>query len=71
MMPAVKVVGNITLHFCPLKCHSCDENWAVVGGYRNHGQTLGVWTWVVGCAFASLLGIEYEQYYIQKRLDIM
>jgi hypothetical protein len=26
--------------------------------------------WVVGCAFASLLGIEYEQYYIQKRLDI-
>jgi hypothetical protein len=40
-------------------------------GYGYHGQTCGVQTWVVGCALASLLGKEYEQYYIQKCLDIM
>jgi hypothetical protein len=41
-----------------------------VGGYGFHGQTHGVQTYVVGCALASLLGMEYEQYYIQKCLDI-
>jgi hypothetical protein len=69
MMPADKVVGNITIHFCLLKYH--DKNWAVVGGYGYYGQTHGVGSWVVGCAFASLLGMEYEQYYIQKCLDQM
>jgi hypothetical protein len=71
MVLADKVVGNITLHFCLLQLRYCDENWAVMGGYGCHGQTHGVRTWVVGCPLASLLGVEYEQYYIQKRLDIM
>ncbi len=39
--------------------------------YGYHGQTRGVRTWVVGCAFENLLGVEYEQYSIQKCLDIM
>jgi hypothetical protein len=29
-----------------------------------------VWTWVVGFALASLLGVEYKKYYIQKSLDV-
>jgi hypothetical protein len=71
MMTADEVVGYITIHFCLLKYHNCDENWAIVGGYGYHdGQTCGLWTWVVGCALASLSGVEYEQYSIQKRLDI-
>jgi hypothetical protein len=70
MMPADEAVGNIAIHFCLLKFHSCDENPAIVGGYGYHGQTCGVWTRVVGCAFISFLGMEYEQYSIQKCLDI-
>jgi hypothetical protein len=69
-MPADKVVGNISIHFCLLKYHNCDENWAIVGGYGHHCQTCVVQTWVVGCDLASLLGMEYEQYSIQKILDI-
>jgi hypothetical protein len=57
MMPADEVVGNITLHFCLLKYPSCDENRAIMGGYKYHGQTCGVQTWVMGCAFPSLLGM--------------
>jgi hypothetical protein len=68
--PADKVVGNITLHFCLLINCRCDEKGAVMGGYGCHGQTRGVWTWVVSCALGSLLGVEYEQYYIKKCLDI-
>jgi hypothetical protein len=30
--------------------------------YRHHGQTCEVQALVVGCAFANLLGVEYEQY---------
>jgi hypothetical protein len=70
MMPADKVVGNITIHFCLLTYHSCDESHAVMGGYGYHGETCWVQTWVVGCAIASLLGMEYEQYYIHKCLNI-
>ena len=56
--PADEVVSNITLHFCLLKkCH-WDENTAVRGGYGFQGQTRGVRTWVVGCAFENLLGLE-------------
>ncbi len=71
MVPSNEVIGNTTLHFCLLQYCCCDENLAVMGGYGCHGQIRGVQTWVVGCALASLLGIEYEQYYIQKSLDIM
>jgi hypothetical protein len=62
MVPAVKVVSNIALHFCLLKKHRWDENTAVRGGYGYHGQTCGVRTWVVGCTFENenLLGVEYE-----------
>jgi hypothetical protein len=70
MVPADKVVGDITLHFSLFQYRRCDENRAVVGGYGCHGQTCGVPTCVVGCAFASLLGMEYEQYLIQKCPDI-
>ncbi len=71
MMPADEVVSNITIHFHLLIYHNCDENPAVVGGYGYHGQTRGVRTWVVGCALASLLAVEYKQYSIQKCLAIM
>jgi hypothetical protein len=70
MVPANNVVGNITVNFCLLQKHRWDKNWAVVGGYGCHDQTCGVRTWDVGCALAILLGVEYEQYYIQKFLDI-
>ncbi len=63
--PTEEVVKGIILNFHPLKYCCCDENGAVVGGYGCH-----VRTWVVGCALASLLGVEYEQSYIQKCLDI-
>ncbi len=64
MVPTDKVVGNIGLHFRLLQLRRFHEQWAVVGGYgcHGHGQTHGVLTWVVGCAFASLLGMKYEQY---------
>ncbi len=39
-------------------------------GNKNHGQTHGVWTWVVGCALTSLLGIEHEQYNIKNALTL-
>jgi hypothetical protein len=58
MAPADKVVSNIALHFCLLKKRHCNENLAVGGGYEYHGQTCGVQTWVVGCAFENLLGME-------------
>jgi hypothetical protein len=58
MAPAGEVVSNITLLFCLLKKRHWDENPAVRGGYGCHGQTRGVQTWVVGCAFENLLGVE-------------
>jgi hypothetical protein len=61
--PAEEVARGITLNFCLLKYPYCDENGAVVGVHRCHGQTHGVQTGVVGCALASLLGMEYEQYF--------
>ncbi len=70
MVPADKVVGNITLHFCLLKYCRCDIKLGIVGGSGCHDQTHEVQTWVVGCAFANLLGMEYEQYSIHKCLDI-
>ncbi len=45
------------------------NNWGVVGGYRYHGETHGVQILVVNCASANFLGVEYEQYYIQKCPD--
>jgi hypothetical protein len=60
--PAEEVVRGITLNFHLLKYCRCNENGAVMGGYGCHGQTCGVQTWDVGCALASLLGVEYEQY---------
>jgi hypothetical protein len=71
MAPADEVDSDIILCFCLLKKRHCDENLAFRGGNGYHGQTRGVRTKVVGCAFASLLGMEYEQYSIQKCLDIM
>jgi hypothetical protein len=68
--PAEEVIRGITLYFCLLKYCRCNENGAVKGRYRYHGQTRGVQALVVGCAFANLLSVEYEQYYIQKCLDI-
>jgi hypothetical protein len=51
--------------------HRCDgKKWAVVIGYRYYGETCGVHALIVSCAFANLLAMEYEQYYIQKYLDI-
>jgi hypothetical protein len=70
MAPADEIVSNIALDFCLLKKRRCDETPAVRGGYGYHGQTRGVRTWVVGCALASHLGVKYEPYSIQKRLDI-
>jgi hypothetical protein len=70
MAPAGKIVSDIALHFCLLKKHHCNETLATRGGYEYHGQTRGVQTWVVGCAPVSHLGVEYEPYSIQKRLDI-
>jgi hypothetical protein len=35
-----------------------DENFAIGGGCKYHGQTCEVQTWVVGCAFENLLGVE-------------
>jgi hypothetical protein len=49
--------------------HWDDKNWAVVIGKRYHGETCGVHALVVGCDFANLLAMEYEQHYIQKYLD--
>ncbi len=69
--PAEEVVRGITLIFFLLKYPCYDENGVIVGGYEYHGQTRGVRTWVVGCALASLLGMECEQYCIQKCLDII
>jgi hypothetical protein len=71
MAPADKVISDITLHFCLLKKSRCNEHLAIREGYGPHGQTCGVWTWVVGCALASLLGKELGQYSIQKHLDMM
>jgi hypothetical protein len=72
MAPADKVVSNIALHFCLLKKRRCNENPAVRGGYGYIMVKLhGVRTWVVGCDFENLLGMSYEQFYIQKCLDIM
>jgi hypothetical protein len=69
--PAEEVVRGITLNFCLLKYCSYNENGAVGGGgYGYHGQTCGVQALVVGCSLANLLGMDYEQYYIQKYLDI-
>jgi hypothetical protein len=42
MVPADKVVSNITLHFCVLKKRHCDENPAIQGGY--------------GCIMVKLVG---------------
>jgi hypothetical protein len=70
MVPAEKVVRGITLNFCLLKYCRCNENQAIIGGCRCHGQSHGVGTWVAGCALASLLGVEYKQHYIQNALII-
>jgi hypothetical protein len=70
MALANKVVSNIALHFLLLKKCRCNENLAVGGGHKYHGQTHGVQALVVGCAFENILGMEYEQYSIQKCLDI-
>jgi hypothetical protein len=67
---ADEVVRGITLNVYLLTYCSSDENKAVVGGYGCHGVIREVLALVVGCALASLLGVEYEQYYIQKCLDI-
>jgi hypothetical protein len=58
MACADEVVSDITFHFCLLTKRHCNENLAVRGGYGCHGQTHGVQTWVVGCAFENLLGVE-------------
>jgi hypothetical protein len=50
MGPADEVVSNIALHFRLLNNSHCDDNPVVREGYGYHGQTCGVWTWVVGCA---------------------
>jgi hypothetical protein len=72
MAPADKVVSNITLNFCLLKKAPLQGKSGRQGRVQiNHGQTCGVQTWVVGCAFENLLGMEYEQQTIQKCLDIM
>ncbi len=63
---AEDVVRGITLNFCLLKYPHCNEIEAVMGGYGCYGETHGVRTSVVGCALACLLGMEYEQYYIQS-----
>ncbi len=70
MAPADEVVSNIAFNFCLLKKRHCNETPAIRGGYGYHGLTRGVRTWVVGCALASDLGVEYESYSIQKCLDI-
>jgi hypothetical protein len=67
-----EVIRGIILNFCPLEYCCCDEKGAVGGGggYGYHGQTHGVKALVVGCAFAIILGMEYEHYSIQKCFDI-
>jgi hypothetical protein len=46
--PADEAISDITLHFCLLKKHCCDEIQAVRGGYRCImvklvGSGLGLW----------------------------
>jgi hypothetical protein len=71
IVPAEEAIKGIILNFCLLKYCHCDEHGAIGGGYRYHGQTRGVQALVVGCAFANLMGVEYEHYFIQKCLDNM
>ncbi len=57
MSPAKEVDGDITRNFRLLESRPCDEIWAVIGGSGYHGSIRGG---VGGCAFASLLGMEYS-----------
>jgi hypothetical protein len=59
MAPAEEVISGTTPHFRPTKKCQRNENPAVRGGgYEYHGQTRGVQALVMGCALASLMGME-------------
>jgi hypothetical protein len=70
IVSAEEVVRGLTPIFLCCKSAIVIKIGLLGEGSRYHGQTCGAQVLVVGCVFANLLGMEYEQYYIQKCLDI-